>query len=124
VPEEATAFGLRRKHVVVEILAQCSDRSDLSEEERHRQWARGTRKSFDAIALPGGYPNFLVGDDDPERIRQSYGAAERLVKAKWRYDPDNVFRSAIPLPDGASAAAVARCSARTRSDLNLAVDRA
>jgi FAD/FMN-containing dehydrogenase len=99
VPEEATAFGLRRKHVVVEILAQCSERSDVNEEERHRQWARRARRSFDAVALPGGYPNFLVGDDDPERIRRSYGLnAERLIKTKRRYDPDNVFRSAIPLP--------------------------
>jgi Berberine and berberine like len=30
---------------------------------------------------------------------KSYGRnAERLIKAKWHYDPDNVFRSAIPLP--------------------------
>jgi Berberine and berberine like len=30
---------------------------------------------------------------------KSYGRnAERLIKAKWHYDPDNVFLSAIPLP--------------------------
>jgi FAD/FMN-containing dehydrogenase len=106
VPDEATAFGLRRKHVVVEILAQCSERSGASDEERHRQWARRARQSFDAIALPGGYPNFLVGDDEKDRIRRSYGVnAERLVKAKRRYDPDNVFRSATPLPDALGVAA-------------------
>jgi FAD/FMN-containing dehydrogenase len=100
VPEEATAFGLRRKHAVVEILAQCAEQSDASEEKRHRQWARLTRKSFDPIALPGGYPNFLVGDDNPNRILMSYGGnAERLIRAKRGYDPDNVFNSAIPLPN-------------------------
>jgi FAD/FMN-containing dehydrogenase len=98
VPEEATAFGLRRDHLLVEIIGWFADGRDNAEEERHRQWARATRESFDAIALPGGYPNLLAGDD-PDRIARSYGRnAGRLIRAKQRYDPDNVFRSAIPLP--------------------------
>ena len=65
------------------------------------------------MAIPGGYPNMLAGDD-ADRAAKSYGRnAERLMKAKRRYDPDNVFRSAIPLPLGrknrpASAAANVR----------------
>jgi FAD/FMN-containing dehydrogenase len=99
VPEEATAFGLRRDHVVVEILAAFADRSDPIEEDRHRQWARFARDSFRATALPGGYPNYLVSDDDPDRIAKSYGPnVARLIRVKRNYDPDNVFRSAIPLP--------------------------
>jgi hypothetical protein len=99
VPEEETAFGLRRDHVVVEILAAFADRSDRIDEQRHRQWARFARDSFSATALPGGYPNYLTRDDDPHRIAKSYGRnAGRLIEAKRRYDPDNVFRSAIPLP--------------------------
>jgi hypothetical protein len=67
-------------------------------EQRHRQWARATRESFNATALPGGYPNLLTGDDS-DRVARSYGPnAERLIKVKRRYDPDNVFCSAIPLP--------------------------
>jgi len=98
VPVEATAFGLRREHVLVEILATFVDRSDKEEEQRHRQWARATRQAFAAMALPGGYPNFL-GGDDAERAVKSYGRnAERLIRAKRHYDPDDVFRSAIPLP--------------------------
>jgi hypothetical protein len=108
VPEEATAFGQRREHVVVEILAAYVDRSDPIEEERHRQWTRRTRDSFNATALPGGYPNYLVSDDDPDRIARSYGGnAARLIKAKRRYDPENVFKSAIPLPDASVVAAAA-----------------
>jgi FAD/FMN-containing dehydrogenase len=101
VPAEATAFGLRRDHVVVEILATFVDRSDKEEEQRHRQWARATRQAFAPIALPGGYPNFLV-DDEPDRVAKSYGPnAGRLIAAKRHYDPDNIFNSAIPLPGSA-----------------------
>jgi FAD/FMN-containing dehydrogenase len=103
VAAEATAFGLRRDHVLVEILATFADRSDRPhEEQRHRQWARETLRALDAIALPGGYPN-LLARDDPNRAAQSYGGnAARLMQAKRFYDPDNVFRSALPLPLGQS----------------------
>ena len=98
VPTEATAFGLRRDHVLVEILSTFVDRSDNEEEQRHRQWARATRQAFDTMALPGGYPNLLPGDD-PDRVAKSYGPnAARLIAAKRHYDPDNIFNSAIPLP--------------------------
>lgn len=98
VPAEATAFGLRRDHVLVEIIAVSTDPSDKLEEQRHYQWARATRRALDAIALPGGYPNLLAGGD-ADRVAKSYGRnAERLIKAKRHYDPDNVFSSAIPLP--------------------------
>ena len=98
VAVESTAFGLRRDHVMVEALASFVDRSDLIEEQRHQQWARTTRLAFDALALPGGYPNFLAAGDT-DRAAQSFGGnAGRLLRAKQHYDPDNVFSSAIPLP--------------------------
>ena len=98
VPAGATAFGLRRDHVLVEIVATFVDRSDEEEEKRHRQWARATRQAFSPIVLPGGYPNFLTGDE-PDRVAKSYGPnGGRLIAAKRHYDPDNIFRSAIPLP--------------------------
>jgi len=63
----------------------------------HRRWARDTLRAFDGTALPGGYPN-LLADGDGDRAK-SYGRnAERPIRAKRRYEPDNVFRSAIPLP--------------------------
>jgi berberine-like enzyme len=97
VAEAETAFGLRRDHLLVEILASFPDRSDAGDMPRHRNWTRATRERF-ATALAGGYPNFL-GKDDLERARQSYGGnAARLMEIKHRYDPDNVFSSAIPLP--------------------------
>jgi FAD/FMN-containing dehydrogenase len=108
VPAEATAFGLRRDHVLVEILATFADRSDEFEERQHHQWARATLQAFDAMALPGGYPNLLSGGDS-DRATKSYGRnAERLVKTKRHYDPDNVFCSAIPLPVGAPSSSGGR----------------
>jgi hypothetical protein len=105
VPVEATAFGLRRDHVLIEIMASCPDRQDRSEERRHQRWVRDTRRAFDQIALPGGYPN-LLGPDDADRAAGSFGPnAERLTRVKQLYDPDNVFRSAIPLPSGRRAIA-------------------
>ncbi len=97
VAADATAFGLRRDHVLVEVLASFADRSNPAEDHQHRQWALLTRERF-AAALPGGYPNFL-GKGDLDRAASSYGRnAERLIEAKRRYDPNNVFSSAIPLP--------------------------
>jgi len=100
VSEEATAFGLRRDHVLVELLATFAGPSDKREEQQRQQWLRATLCAFDAMALPGGYPN-LLPEGDEGRAAKSYGRnASRLIEAKRKYDPDNVFRSAIPLPVG------------------------
>jgi FAD/FMN-containing dehydrogenase len=97
VAADATAFGLRRDHVLIEMIAAFDDRGDPAEDLRHRNWARRARDMF-VTALPGGYPN-LLGPDDPKRAADSYGRnATRLRSIKSLYDPDNVFASAIPLP--------------------------
>ena len=98
VQAAATAFGLRRDHVLVEILASFVDHSEPLDVQRHRQWVQTTHEAFGAMALPGGYPN-LLGGGNPERAAKSHGSkVERLIKAKRQYDPDNIFCSAIPLP--------------------------
>jgi FAD/FMN-containing dehydrogenase len=102
VPLVATVFGLRREHVLVEILAALPNHSAELEEQRHSSWVERALRAFDKMALPGGYPNLLPRDAQ-ERAAKSYSDIERLIKAKREYDPDNVFRSAIPLPVHRSA---------------------
>jgi len=106
VPVATTAFGLRRDHVLVEILASFTDRSEPRDEHWNRRWTQATLRAFDGIALPGGYPN-LLAKDEVERAAKSYGVnAGRLIKAKQHYDPDNIFNSTIPLPTGRNVLAV------------------
>jgi FAD/FMN-containing dehydrogenase len=118
VPADATAFGLRRDHLLVEIMATTDERADEKERQRHREWATDALRAFDAVALPGGYPN-LLGRSEVDRAAHSFGAnAYRLIRAKRHYDPDNVFRSTIPLPstkrsdDGGSRALTSRHTMR------------
>jgi FAD/FMN-containing dehydrogenase len=97
VPVEATAFGLRRDHILIEILAMLPEGSRPRDELEHLGWIRNTREAFRG-ALPGGYPNML-GKNETNRATMSFGPnAARLIRAKRRYDPENVFSSAISLP--------------------------
>ncbi|MDR6294528.1 FAD/FMN-containing dehydrogenase [Inquilinus ginsengisoli] len=94
VAAEATAFGLRRRHILVEIVPAW----DPGDGTRHRAWARDLSAALAPHALPGGYAN-LLGPDAQDQIAEAYGPnAERLRQIKRRYDPDNLFSSAIALP--------------------------
>jgi hypothetical protein len=93
VDPAATAFAQRAPHTVLEVIASWQPGEPA---DRHRAWADSVATSLDPAALPGGYPN-LLGPDDEDRARDSYGAnLGRLLTAKRRYDPDNVFASVIP----------------------------
>jgi hypothetical protein len=95
---EGAAFGLRREHFMVEIIAGW--KPDGDDGASHRRWARDLRRRLARFALPGGYAN-LLGPDDREQVADAYGGnAARLRVLKRRFDPDGVFASAIPLPEG------------------------
>jgi FAD/FMN-containing dehydrogenase len=95
VPLASTAFGIRRDHFVVEIVAGWAPED--GDGARHRAWADDLSGALAADALPGGYPN-LLAPDDREQIAHAYGPnARRLVALKRRFDPDGVF-GATPLP--------------------------
>jgi FAD/FMN-containing dehydrogenase len=97
VAPAATAFGMRRKHFTLDIVAEWEPTSK-AEGDVHREWASGLSRALAPFALAGGYANFLTADDH-EQVSAAYGSnARRLWEVKRRFDPDNVFSSAIPLP--------------------------
>jgi FAD/FMN-containing dehydrogenase len=89
----ATAFAQRSPHLAVEVIAAWRPEEPV---DRHRAWADAVVTALDPVALPGGYPN-LLGPEHNDRSRDSYGDnLPRLLAAKRRYDPDDVFASAVP----------------------------
>ena len=57
------------------------------------QWARATWSDMRRFSTGGTYINFLTEDDGEDRVRAAYGANhDRLVEAKTRWDPGNLFR--------------------------------
>ena len=97
IPAQATAFGLRQEHFMLEIVAGWDPNG--SNGEAHRQWAQDLWEDLAPFALPGGYANMLA-PQDREQARDAYGSnGARLKALKHRFDPDGVFASAIPLPD-------------------------
>lgn len=94
---DATAFGLRRKHFLLEIVAAW-DPTSKEDSALHRRWVSDLSSVLAPIALPGGYPNFLTSNDR-EQLGSAYGGnGSRLRNLKQQYDPDNVFSSTIPIP--------------------------
>jgi FAD/FMN-containing dehydrogenase len=97
---EDTAFGLRREHLLVEIVAgwEPVDATGTADDgTTHRQWVADFSKSLVPLALPGGYPN-LLAPADRDQVDDAYGPnAERLLRLKDHYDPDHVFEAtALP----------------------------
>lgn len=98
VPLDATAFGLRREHFMVEIIAAWEPSNDDGDGNIHRRWAQTISETLMPVALPGGYPN-LLGPDDHDQIDLAYGSnTARLQDVKRRFDPNALFTSAISLP--------------------------
>lgn len=96
VPLEATAFGLRRGHFLIEIIAAWEP-APGADSTIHHSWAQGLSRALAPFSWPGGYPSML-GDDDRDQIAHAYGSnLARLLDTKRRFDPDGVF-SATPLP--------------------------
>jgi len=95
VPIDATAFGIRERHFVVEVLAAWEPGDDAMP---HQAWAQQAYTDLATHSVDGGYPN-LIGPQQAEQARKAYGPnASRLAQLKSRYDPDNVF-TATMLPE-------------------------
>jgi hypothetical protein len=102
VPLHATAFGLRRKHFLVEAIAAWEPDAQI-DSTTHRQWAHNLSQALAPVALAGGYPN-LLGPDEYDRSvmlnRSQY--APRMIFGSWalkllrnqrqRWDPNHAIR--------------------------------
>jgi FAD/FMN-containing dehydrogenase len=88
VPADATAFAHRDRKLLANVFALYEG---PEQKEEHEAWVADL--SADIGGAPGAYASFL-GEDGTERIREAYPGPtwDRLVEAKRRYDPDNVFR--------------------------------
>jgi hypothetical protein len=97
VAPDATAFGMRRKHFMLEIGAAWEP-SSQAEGDIHRRWAYDRSSALARFAFSGGYANFLTRSDH-EQVDSAYGNnGPQLREVKRRFDPEKVFSSTIPLP--------------------------
>jgi len=86
---DATAYSHRDAIYVCNVHGRWET---AAEDQKCTDWARGFFRDAAPYATGGVYVNFLT-DDEPERIRAAYGPGyDRLVAAKNKYDPDNLFR--------------------------------
>jgi FAD/FMN-containing dehydrogenase len=89
VPVSETAFGLRRVHYSINIMAGWTDPAMA---EKCIDWTRTFSSALEAFGASDAYVNYL-GDEGSSAVRASYGANyDRLAQLKKKYDPDNFFR--------------------------------
>ena len=98
ISSASTAFSLRRRHFMVELIGAWESGASLDADGLHDQWADEASHALVVEALPGGYPN-LLGPNQRDQIPASYGSnAIRLRILKRRFDPENLFSPAPSLP--------------------------
>lgn len=89
VSEDATAWGHRDASFACVIAGMWPDPADS---ERNTAWVRDYYAAIAPHSEPGGYVNFLSGDDSAH-TRDNYGRNyRRLREVKRTYDPGNLFR--------------------------------
>ena len=89
VAADATAFAYRDANFAAVIAGMWPDPAQNAE---NIKWVRDYYAATAPLSEEGGYINFMAGDDQ-DRIMANYGGNyARLVEAKRKWDPDNLFR--------------------------------
>jgi FAD/FMN-containing dehydrogenase len=89
VASDATAFGHRDANFATVIAGMWPDPTHNT---ANIKWVRDYYDATAPHSEEGGYINFAA-DDDQDRAPANFGANyNRLVAAKKKYDPDNLFR--------------------------------
>ncbi len=85
-----TALGHRDAKWAIQVLAQWLE---PERDTGNRHWVRAFTDALSPWARPAGFPNFISEAGDAAVV-VAYGAERyaRLVEAKDRWDPENVFR--------------------------------
>jgi FAD/FMN-containing dehydrogenase len=88
VGSDATAFAYRDAKFATVVAGMWPD---PEQNETNIKWVRDYYDATAPHSEEGGYINFMSGDDQ-DRIKANYrGNYDRLVEAKRKYDPDNLF---------------------------------
>jgi FAD/FMN-containing dehydrogenase len=94
VPEEATAYGNRGAQFLASFDACWTD---PAETEANIAWTRGAWGELRRLSGGGTYVNFAgFGEEGETLVRSIHGRNyQRLAALKRRYDPTDLFRSAL-----------------------------
>ena len=100
VPRDATAFAHRDAKRLLLAVSAWWDGDD----EEHVEWCHGVFDAMTPYSTGGVYINF-VEDEGAERVRAGYAddVWHKLVAAKDRWDPDNVFHLNPNIPPSSRA---------------------
>jgi FAD/FMN-containing dehydrogenase len=108
LPEGHSAVGNRDAGAVINITASWEKPED---DKANIEWARAAWRDVRQYSTGGTYINFLTEEEGDDRTRAAYRQNyERLVQAKTRWDPANVFRinKNIPLRSASALSPAAR----------------
>ena len=90
VPAAETAFAARRAQWDFDAIGQWVDGQ---ESDGHIAWIRQIWSKFDPHLQGHAYINHIAADDQPEKVRASFGENyARLRESKKMFDPGNLFR--------------------------------
>jgi FAD/FMN-containing dehydrogenase len=91
VPRDATAFDQRDADYNLVIISRWAAPGDA---EPNVAWARATSDAMKPFTNGRVYLNYIGAGEAPDRVRAAFSAEKlaRLVEAKRKYDPQNVFR--------------------------------
>jgi FAD/FMN-containing dehydrogenase len=88
IAPDAMAYGHRDAKFVLNVHGRWDEAKD---DRKCIDWARDFFKASAPYASAGAYVNFMTAEES-DRVASAYGANyARLVEAKRKYDPDNVF---------------------------------
>ena len=88
--EDHSAAGNRNAAMVLNITGSWEQAVD---DAKNVEWARAAWRDLRAFSTGGTYVNFLTEEEGGQRIQDAYGKNyERLVDAKTKWDPGNLFR--------------------------------